>query len=87
MTSHLEHLPRAADDAAPARAVRSRAWFWVRVLLLCWVWCALGLFLLGWSVHTTSHYYGTIAFWAGLGLGEGGILFTLVAAWRRHGSL
>ena len=51
--------------------------------LQCLFWCAAGVFLLGWSVHTTDRTLGTGAFWAGLGVGNAGIIFTLLAAYRR----
>jgi hypothetical protein len=43
----------------------------------------LGLYLLGWSVHTTDDRYGWLAFYAGLILGNAGIVFTLLGAYRR----
>jgi hypothetical protein len=42
---------------------------------------ALGLFLMLWSAHTTDAGYGRIAFYAGLIVGNGGILYTLIAAY------
>ena len=55
----------------------------LRSALACVAWCTIGLFLIMWSAHTTDLLYGKIAFFAGLGIGNGGIIFTLLAAWRR----
>jgi hypothetical protein len=46
------------------------------------VWFSIGLFLLGWSMHTTDSRYAGLAFWGGLILGDGGMILTLVRA--RH---
>jgi hypothetical protein len=44
------------------------------------VWLIAGLFLLFWSLHTTDSRYADLAFWGGIGLGDGGMLWTLVRA-------
>ncbi|HMJ18125.1 MAG TPA: hypothetical protein VK478_07015 [Gemmatimonadaceae bacterium] len=44
------------------------------------VWFIAGLFLLFWSMHTTDTRYAGLAFWGGMGLGDGGMLWTLVRA-------
>jgi hypothetical protein len=46
------------------------------------VWLVVGLFLLGWSMHTTDTRYASLAFWGGIGLGDGGMLMALVRARR-----
>ncbi len=51
--------------------------------LLCLGWSALGCLLIMWAAHTTSALWGRVAFWAGLGLGYGGIIFTLMETYRR----
>lgn len=51
--------------------------------LQCMGWSAAGIFLILWSAHTTDVTCGTAAFFAGLGVGNGGIIFTLLAAYRR----
>jgi hypothetical protein len=48
----------------------------------CVFWTAAGIFPILWSAHTTSLLYGRIAFYAGIGIGNGGILFTLLNAYR-----
>src|ERR687886_2549700 len=54
-----------------------------RTALLCLAWSALGIVSILWSAHTTSHLFGRIAFWGGVGVGNGGVIFTLLAAYRR----
>ena len=51
--------------------------------LACVGWVALGLFLVLWSFHTTSLIYGRIAFLSGIAIGNGGWIFTMLAAYRR----
>lgn len=46
------------------------------------VWFSIGVFLLGWSMHTADSRYAGLAFWGGLILGDGGMILTLVRA--RH---
>ena len=72
---------RRAASEEEADRIRTREL--VRGTLACVAWCAIGVFLILWSAHTTSLTYGRIAFWTGLGAGNGGIIFTLLAVWRR----
>jgi hypothetical protein len=51
--------------------------------LQCFAWSALGISLILWSAHTTDLTYGKAAFFGGLGIGNGGIIFTVLAAYRR----
>jgi len=46
------------------------------------VWFVVGLFLLFWSMHTIDGRYASLAFWGGIGLGDGGMLLALIRA--RH---
>ena len=55
----------------------------IRTAILCVGWVALGLFLILWSFHTTSLAYGRIAFLSGIAVGNGGWIFTMLAAYRR----
>lgn len=64
-----------------AQRDRNRDLLWTAIQCMCW--SAAGIFLILWSAHTTDYAYGTAAFFAGLGLGNGGIIFTLLAAYRR----
>jgi hypothetical protein len=79
---------RAEQQAAERAAERERAqrdllWAHVVTALLCVGWAGAGIFLLMWSAHTTSMAYGRIAFFGGLAVGNGGVLFTLIAAYAR----
>lgn len=49
----------------------------------CLMWMVLGVACLLWSFHTTDQAYGRAAFYAGLGIGNGGIVFTLLGFYRR----
>ena len=73
-----ERAIQASEDAD-----RERFRDLIRSALLCLFWAAVGLFCVAWSVHTTDVAYGKMAFFAGLGLGNGGIAFTLAAAYIR----
>ena len=64
-------------------AERDRRRDLLRTALACLAWCALGLFLLGWSFHTTDAALGRVAFLSGLLVGNGGIVHALAAAYRR----
>ena len=72
---------RRAEETHEARAELRRDL--VRSALLCWFWAALGIALILWSAHTTSMFYGRMAFVAGIGTGNGGVIFTLLGAYRR----
>ncbi|HET7553679.1 MAG TPA: hypothetical protein VFK04_20465 [Gemmatimonadaceae bacterium] len=51
--------------------------------LLCWFWAGAGLACIAWSLHTTVLWLGKTAFWGGIAIGNAGILFTLLGAYRR----
>ncbi len=44
------------------------------------VWFVVGLFLLFWSFRTSDPRYARLAFWGGIGLGDAGMLMTLIRA-------
>src|SRR3954469_17674423 len=44
---------------------------------------ALGLYLVGWAVHTTDPVLGEISFWSGLLLGDVGMISLLMRYFRR----
>jgi hypothetical protein len=71
---------RAQEDKA---AERDKLLDYARTAVMCWAWCLVGLALIGWSFHTTDESWGRIAFLAGLGLGNAGMIFTLLGAYRR----
>jgi len=58
---------------------RTRRWFWVRVLLLCWLWAGIGLLLGGYAFYTTDEEIGHIALLAGELVTFVGVLGTI--AW------
>ena len=64
-------------------AERDKLWDYLRTALFCFFWSALGIVCILWSAHTTNLVYGRIAFFGGLGMGNSGIVFTLLAAYRR----
>ena len=76
-----EMAARRREEAVQARRdlVRDLA----LTALQCLGWSALGIALILWSAHTTSATHGWIAFWSGVGTGNAGIVFTLLAAYRR----
>jgi membrane associated rhomboid family serine protease len=51
--------------------------------LRCWFWAVAGLACIAWSMHTTVMWLGRAAFWSGLAIGNSGIVFTLLGAYRR----
>ena len=71
------HLAEAA--AADRDKLRDYAWTTVR----CVLWCALGLLCIGWAFHTTDAEWGRAAFYLGVGVGNGGWIFTVLGAYRR----
>ena len=85
----LEEMGRRRE-LAESEAERARRRELIRAGALCIGWMLLGLYLLGWSVHTTDYLYGRIAFFGGLIVGNAGIVYTLLATYRRlekHGDL
>jgi hypothetical protein len=71
---------RAAEHSA---AQRDKLIDLVLTALLCLVWSALGIFLILLGAHLTHRVYARVAFYAGIAVGNGGIIFTLLAAYRR----
>ncbi len=45
--------------------------------------CAIGLYLVGWAVHTTDARLGEVAFWCGLVVGDIGMVTFLLRHFRR----
>lgn len=64
---HREHV----DDT------RDRRRFWIRVILLCWLWAGVGLVLAGLAFHTTDVDLGHIYLYAGQLVTLVGVLATL----------
>lgn len=80
---------RLLDEMSTARAAerersaRDKVRAVVLTALACVGWMMLGVYCLAWSMHTTDVQLGRLAFYAGLGIGNGGILFTLLYAYAR----
>jgi hypothetical protein len=74
----------ARNIEAERRARSDRAASNVWTVLACLAFAALGIACIGGALHTTDVWIGRILFWGGLGMGNSGILFTLLAAYRRR---
>ena len=68
---------------ANRKADCDRLWDMLRTGLQCLGWCALGLFLLGSSFHTSDERLGRVFFWSGILVGNAGIVFSLARAYQR----
>jgi hypothetical protein len=55
----------------------------VRTAIMCVVWSAVGLFIMGWGLHTTDPDLGQVAWLGGMVVGYSGILFTLARAYLK----
>ena len=55
----------------------------LRTALACWIWCLLGLALIALSMRLTDETIAQALFWGGLGIGNAGMIFTLLGAYRR----
>jgi hypothetical protein len=73
-------LRRVAEEEESARGERRDA---LLILATCVLWAGLGLFLVMWSAHTSSVEHGQIALGAGVVIGNGGVVATLIYAWYR----
>lgn len=69
---------READQAD-----RDRRRDFFRTAAECLGWCALGLAGMAWGLHTTDGLLGRGVFYAGVGAGNAGIIFSVLAAYRR----
>ena len=64
-------------------AGRDTLWDYLRTALACVGWCIAGLGLIAWSLTTTDERYAKAIFWAGLGVGNAGIIFSILGLYRR----
>ncbi len=84
MAPPLTQTERAAElQRSEREAERERLRDLLRSALECFLWCGIGLALIAWAMHTTDPGWGLIAFYGGLVVGNGGILFTLIMAHNR----
>lgn len=51
--------------------------------LACAAWALGGIACIAWSAHTSDLFAGRVAFLAGVGMGNAGVIFTLLGAYRR----
>lgn len=71
---------RAAESEEAGRETRRDL---TLAALQCVFWSAAGILCVLWSAHTTDVALGRAAFYGGLAIGNGGVIFTLLAAYRR----
>lgn len=83
-------LPRPEYEEQIARHLdterQARRDYWrdmLRMVLQLTFWVAAGLLLIGWSLHTRDAALGAVLFLAGQTVWLSGVLFTLLAAYRR----
>jgi hypothetical protein len=75
---------RAKELLETERAVRrDMRWVYGRAIVSVFLSLAFGLWMIGWSVHSTDQKVAPMFFWAGLLVGNGGILVTMVITWIR----
>ena len=77
-----EQMARSRDESSRV-ADRERRRDMLVTTLQCLGWSAAGIFCIMWSAHTTDTTWGRAAFYGGLGAGNAGTIFTLLAAYRR----
>jgi hypothetical protein len=65
------------------RADRDRSRDLVLSGLRCLAWSLAGVASILWSAHTTDPVAGRVAFWGGVLIGNAGITYTLLQAYRR----
>ena len=76
-----ETVRRRAERDVVAKRISRRDLAWTAAECVAWV--LLGLGLIGWSLHTTDGVLARAAFYAGLGVGNAGWLFSVLAAYVR----
>lgn len=76
-----QQIADRAREAVEADRARFRANVWTAVQ--CLMWSGAGLALMAWGLHTTDPTLGEEAFTIGSWIGYGGVLFTLLNAWRK----
>lgn len=79
LRDEMAERARAAHEHAQRDQLRDL----VLTAVQCVAWVLLGLGLIGWAFHTTSMTWGRVAFLAGIAIGNGGWIFTILAAYRR----
>ena len=85
MSATARHRARATDEERARELAllerditRARRRLLCETLIGCVVCSAVGLFLVGWAVHTTDRMWGGISFWFGLLIGDLGMITLLI---------
>lgn len=79
-TAEARRLELAAQERELRREMR---WVYGRAVAGCFISLAIGLACIAWALHASDEGYAQIAFWAGLLVGNGGVLVTLVVTYHR----
>ncbi|CAN5566102.1 hypothetical protein BH09GEM1_BH09GEM1_37730 [soil metagenome] len=90
MTQTARHRERRTDDERAhelelmERGITRARWrLLCETLIGCLTCCGVGLFLVGWAVHTTNAVWGGISFWSGLLIGDVGMIALLMRHYQR----
>jgi hypothetical protein len=78
----LEEIGRRREDEA-READRDKLFDYVRSAIMCVLWAAAGIVCIMWSAHLTDMQWAWAAFYSGIGIGNGGVIFTLLGTYRR----
>ncbi len=80
-----ELLDEMADrrNREHAGAERDKRRAQARAAVECVFWLCAGLFCIGLGLHSTNAEFGKTFFYSGVIIGNGGIMFTLLAAYAR----
>ena len=65
------------------QAERDKRWDFLRTALQCWWWCFAGVAMIAWSLQFSDERYARAVFWAGIGVGNAGIIFSILGLYRR----
>jgi hypothetical protein len=76
-----EMIAKRREEAV--RAERDKVRDLTLTALACLGWSLLGVAFILWSAHTTNYALGKAAFYGGIGIGAGGMIFTMLGAYRR----
>ncbi|HEU4566117.1 MAG TPA: hypothetical protein VFS05_15760 [Gemmatimonadaceae bacterium] len=77
-----DDMARRYADVATA-ADRDRRRDLLRAAIICLIWAAAGIACILWSAHTAREEWSQIAFYGGIAIGNGGVVFTILGAYRR----
>ena len=83
LPQHVLDAMEAARLRAAAAADRDRRRAFYRTALECLGWCALGLGGIAWGMTVTDDLLGRGLFYAGVGAGNAGVIFSILGWYRR----